>query len=115
MATSVNENLIYPGCSEKDIANARISANSVDIRNHMIIKFKYHKIVVPYFAGIKILEALEQCEFVSDEIAWDYLKIIPVDDDNKVYSEPLSHEQYVEMKMRHLLRIQERPPAESVF
>lgn len=94
----------------KEVEEARLKAKTETEDNYLGIKIKFYELVVPYNEGVKIVAALSKAEFISDEIAWDYQKIVPIDArDYKIETRLISKIDYINMKMRHLLNIQSKP------
>lgn len=107
-----NENLSedpkWPGCSPEQIQQARKDAIKHHPENIVVISLKYVKFALPYEEGIKVMQLLKNTEIVSSEIAYNYLKIIPIEL-NTISMEILPYTEYVEYKMRTLLKITEIP------
>ena len=98
----------FPDKSKEEIIEAIEAVNKKHHENYMQIDFSYIKIIVPYLAGVEILKQLKEAELVSNDIAWDYLKIIPMNTE-AVSSIIVARETYIEWKMRTLLKITKKP------
>lgn len=96
---------------DAEIEAAQKEANKNTEDNYLVIEFRFAKYVLPYKDGINLLSTFKNAETIKD-IEWDYKKIMPISDDsdNKINAYLLSKEDYIEMKMRHLLKITKKPP-----
>jgi len=91
------------------VTKAKLAASNDIQTNYLAIKFRYNEIIVSYEKGMILLDALSNVETVSSEIAWDYLKVLPVNESESISFHIVSKTEYVNMKMRHLLKIKEKP------
>ena len=91
---------------EKTLAALKEASKETE-DNYLIIKFKYYDMVLPYKAGLSVLANLNKAEAVED-IEYNYRKVSPIDDFT-IESTIISKEEYINMKMRHILRITKKP------
>lgn len=74
-------------------------------KNYLLVTFGYNqKYILPYEAGIKMMSCLEVCEAYNTD---DYHnpKITPVDSSDGFDMKVMSQEEYLKLKMAHLLQI----------
>lgn len=109
--TSIANEQFHPDWGEKtyrQVSEAKKAAKKLTEDNYIIIKFNYYEFVFPFKEGSAILQSLGKAEAIAD-ITYSYKKIIPLDGEHKIESRLITRDEYVEMKMRHILKLTEEP------
>ncbi len=98
----------YLDKTREEVDQAALNARKMIEDNYVTIDVKYVKLVLPFDDATLLVSLFKKAEILSNEIAWDYLKIIPLNSET-VNIGILSREDYIEFKMRTLLKINTKP------
>lgn len=93
---------------EQDVEMARRQANKALEDNYVILTLRYYEYVMPFKDAEVLINAFKHAEGVED-ITYSYKKIIPLNKDHTLSMRVISREEYIELKMRHILNLTEEP------
>jgi len=93
---------------EEEYEKALKEAKTKPGQSYLLLEFRFVKFILPYDQGIKVLEGLKNVEAMK-EIEWGYHKVCPTDSEHDIKTKVLTHEAYIDMKMRNILGITKKP------